>query len=61
MSAPAGFGIGLDAVRAAVTAVARSGALGVIEVAELNPRYDIDGRTARVGARLVDEAIRALP
>lgn len=61
VSAPAGFGIGLDTVRAAITAVARSGALGVIEVAELNPRFDIDGRTARVAARLVDEAIRPLP
>ena len=60
VSAPAGFGIGLDAVRAAVSTVARTGALGILEVAELNPRYDIDARTARVGARLVDEAIRTL-
>lgn len=43
-----------------MSTVARAGALGILEVAELNPRYDIDARTARVGARLVDEAIRTL-
>ena len=58
VSAPAGFGIPLDAVRTAVRAVATSGKLGVLEVAELNPRFDPDGRTARTAARLVDEALR---
>lgn len=61
VSAPAGFGISLDAVRAAVRAVAAAGKLGLLEVAELNPRYDVDGRTARTAARLVDEALRAAP
>ncbi|WP_040161756.1 formimidoylglutamase [Nigerium massiliense] len=58
VSAPAGFGIGLDAVRAAVRAVAASGKLGLLEVAELNPRFDVDARTARTAARLIDEALR---
>lgn len=58
VSAPAGYGISLGAVRAAVRAVAASGMLGILEVAELNPRFDIDGRTARTAARLVDEALR---
>jgi len=61
VSAPAGFGIGLDAVRAAVRTVAASGKLGLLEVAELNPRFDSDDRTARVAARLVDEAVRFRP
>jgi len=61
VSAPAGFGIPLDAVRAAVRAVAASGRLGLLEVAELNPRFDVDGRTARTAARLVDETLRLLP
>ncbi|MDX5400658.1 MAG: formimidoylglutamase [Actinomycetes bacterium] len=61
VSAPAGFGIPLDAVRTVVRAVAASGKLGLLEVAELNPRHDIDGRTARTAARLVDEALRSLP
>jgi len=60
VSAPAGFGIPLDAVRAAVRTVAASGRLGLLEVAELNPRFDVDGRTARTAARLVDEALRSL-
>lgn len=58
VSAPAGFGIGLDAVRAAMVAVAASGKLGLLEVAELNPRFDVDARTARTAARLVDEVVR---
>ncbi len=61
VSAPAGFGIPLDAVRTAVREVAASGKLGLLEVAELNPRFDVDGRTARTAARLVDEALRLLP
>lgn len=60
VSAPAGFGIPLDAMRSAVRTVAASGRLAVLEVAELNPRFDIDDRTARTAARLVDEALRWL-
>lgn len=60
VSAPAGFGIGLDAVRAAVTTVVRARKLAVLEVAELCPRLDVDARTARTAARLVDEAVRGL-
>jgi len=30
-------------------------ALALGEVAELNPRFDADGRTARVAARLVEQ------
>lgn len=58
VSAPAGFGIGLDAVRAAVATVCQSGKLGVVEIAELNPRFDLDARTSRTAARLIDEALR---
>lgn len=58
VSAPAGFGIGLDAVRAIVRTVVGAGQLGLLEVAELNPAFDIDGRTARTAARLVDLAVR---
>ena len=59
VSAPAGFGISLDAVRAMIRAVVGSGRLGLFEVAELNPSFDPDGRTARTAARLVDLAARA--
>lgn len=60
VSAPAGFGLPLSAVRAALHAVVASGKLALLEVAELNPRFDIDNRTALVGARLVDEVVRGL-
>ena len=58
VSAPAGFGIGPDIVRLVVDAVVRSGKLGLLEVAELNPRFDVDARTARTAARLIDQAVR---
>ncbi len=59
VSAPAGFGIALDAVQTIVRAVVASGKLGLLEIAELNPRFDVDGRTARTAARLVDFAVRS--
>lgn len=53
VSAPAARGIGLDVVEPLVDAVMGSGRVRVADVAELNPRHDIDGRTAAVAARLV--------
>ena len=58
VSAPAGLGVALEAVWRTVRAVAASGKLGLLEVAELNPRFDVDGRTARTAARLIDAAVR---
>lgn len=58
VSAPAAYGISIDAARAAVRRVAGSGKLGLIEVAEVNPPLDLDGRTARTAALLIDEAVR---
>jgi formiminoglutamase len=34
--------------------VAASGKLLHLDIAELNPEFDIDGRTAKVAARLVN-------
>lgn len=59
VSAPAAFGVPLDVVRRMARRIAGSGRLAVIEIAELNPRLDIDGRTARLAARLVDELVRS--
>lgn len=61
VSAPAGLGVDVAAIRAAIAAISASGRLGLLEVAELNPRLDVDGRTARTAARLVDAALRAHP
>lgn len=57
VSAPAGFGIGLEVVRAIVVAAASSGKLIHADIAELNPDFDIDQRTARTGARLINDLI----
>ena len=58
VSAPAGIGIGIEVVRDVIRTVVDSGRLGLLEVAELNPTYDIDHRTARTAARLIDGAVR---
>lgn len=53
VSAPAAYGVPLENVQLACDLVASSGKLAVCDVAELNPTFDIDGRTARTAARLV--------
>lgn len=53
VSAPAAAGIGLDVVEAVIRRVVGSGMLVAADVAELNPRHDVDGRTARTAARIV--------
>ncbi|NML19115.1 formimidoylglutamase [Azohydromonas caseinilytica] len=53
VSAPAALGVPLVVVEALIDRVAASGKLRLADVAELNPRLDIDGQTARVAARLV--------
>ena len=53
VSAPAAHGVELAVVEVLVEHVLASGKLRLADIAELNPRLDIDGRTARVAARLV--------
>lgn len=52
VSAPSARGVDLDVIEPIVDAVALSSKLRVADIAELNPRFDIDARTARVAARL---------
>lgn len=59
VSAPAGLGVPLIHIRAMVRAVAATGKLRLLDVVELNPRFDIDERTAKAAARLVDDAVVA--
>ncbi|MCZ0978789.1 arginase family protein [Streptomyces diastatochromogenes] len=47
----------MEVVERVCTRVARSGKLVVVDVAELNPEYDVDQRTARAGARLVHRTV----
>ncbi len=58
VSAPAAYGVPLPVISAVCRQVAGSGKLLHIDVAELNPEFDIDGRTAKVAARLVNTLLR---
>lgn len=53
VSAPAARGIGLAVVEPLIEAVIASGKLRLADIAEMNPRYDVDRRTAVVAARIV--------
>ena len=57
VSAPAALGVPLPVVQAVCDAVADSGRLVHLDVAELNPGLDVDGQTARVAARLVHRIV----
>jgi len=58
VSAPAAFGVALPVISAVCRQVAGSGKLVHLDVAELNPTFDVDGRTAKVAARLLDTLLR---
>ncbi|ALE04684.1 formimidoylglutamase (plasmid) [Arthrobacter sp. ERGS1:01] len=58
VSAPAAYGVPLPVIAAVCRQVAQSGKLFHFDVAELNPEFDIDNRTAKVAARLVDTLLR---
>lgn len=53
VSAPAAYGVGLDTILPLCRHIAATGKLALIDVVELAPPYDIDGRTARTAARLI--------
>lgn len=54
VSAPAAYGVPLPVISAICRQVAASGKLLHLDVAELNPEFDIDSRTAKVAARLIN-------
>ncbi|MEC5192552.1 MULTISPECIES: formimidoylglutamase [unclassified Arthrobacter] len=53
VSAPAAYGVPLPVINAVCRQVAASGKLLHLDVAELNPEFDVDNRTAKVAARLI--------
>ena len=57
VSAPAGFGVEYATLRAMVAAVASTGRVALLDVVELNPDFDVDNRTAKAAARLIDDAV----
>lgn len=58
VSAPAAYGVPLAIIAAICRQVAASGKLFHCDVAELNPEFDVDNRTAKVAARLIDTLLR---
>ncbi|WP_284979294.1 formimidoylglutamase [Arthrobacter sp. fls2-241-R2A-200] len=57
VSAPAAYGVPLPVISSVCRQVAASGKLLHVDVAELNPEFDIDSRTAKVAARLVNSLL----
>lgn len=53
VSAPAAHGVALEVVESVLDIITASGKLRLADIAELNPAYDLDHRSARVAARLV--------
>lgn len=58
VSAPNGFGVPVDRTERDLEAVCGVGSVVALDVAELNPRFDQDERTARTAARLIYRAAR---
>ena len=52
VSAPAARGVGLDLLEPLIDIACGSGKVRVADIAEMNPRFDVDGRTAAVAARI---------
>ncbi|MEV6772232.1 formimidoylglutamase [Nocardia sp. NPDC051030] len=57
VSAPAAYGVALEIVQRVCDRVTASGKLAAVDIAELNPALDIDNRTARTAARLIDRIV----
>lgn len=55
VSAPAARGVSLALIEPLIEIIRDSGKLRLADIAELNPEHDIDGRTAKVAARLVHQ------
>ena len=59
VSAPAGLGVDLPIIRELAVTLAATGRLALVDVVELNPSFDLDARTAKLAARLIDDIVTA--
>ncbi len=59
VSAPASLGVAYERIRALSVAIAATGKVALVDVVELNPTFDIDNRTAKAAARLIDDIVNA--
>ena len=60
VSAPAALGVAPGILIDAIRTVASSDKLALLDVVELNPRFDIDQRTAKIAARMIAEAAQCV-
>jgi formiminoglutamase len=60
VSAPSPMGFTPDVVLASLKTIIASGKLTALDIAELNPSYDIDDQTARLAASLIHTLIQSL-
>jgi len=60
VSAPAARGVELAVIEALIDRARASGKLVLADIAEYNPRFDVDGHTARTAARLVHRLVRPM-
>lgn len=60
VSAPTPFGISPDDFLFFAEKIVETGKLIAFDIAEINPEYDIDGRTARLGANIIFYVIDAI-
>ena len=59
VSAPAALGVEALKVHAMALALAQTGKLRLVDVVELNPKYDVDSRTAKLAARMIHDIVAA--
>jgi len=60
VSAPSARGVPMEVIEPLIEAIASTGKVAVLDVAELSPPFDRDNATARVAARLIHRATHAI-
>jgi formiminoglutamase len=60
VSAPSPMGFTPDVVLASLKTIISSGKLAALDIAELNPEFDIDNQTARLAASLIHTVIHSI-
>ena len=57
VSAPAALGVETLKIHAMALALAQTGKLRLVDIVELNPKYDVDARTAKLAARMIHDIV----
>ncbi len=60
VSAPSPMGFTPDVVLESLKTITATGKLVALDIAEMNPKYDVDHQTARLAASLIHQVIHAL-